>query len=385
MIDLSRHHNLLRILAALDRGKAFLQKREGLRSMRKGEQNLDAFYARVWRDAVAKLGGKIDEVSHGVFDIKIDDFHTRVIGNTCDLDTLTTHIVVRTKPAVRRLLDRYGLPQTKYIPFAVDDMAPAISFLEKLGGECVVKPASGTGGGIGITTGVRTRNHLARAAWAAARFGGDLTIEEQVEGDNYRLLFLDGKLIDAVLRLPPSVIGDGKSNILQLVKIENERRAALGMEVSHTQLTIDLDMKRTLERQQLSFSSVPNAGLVVTVKTAINENSANDNVTVMDKIARATIEDAALAAKICGVRLAGVDLILKDASVPLRQGGGIILEVNSPPGYYWHYRKRDGRLPLGEIVLNQLLADHRSGHGPKISVSMNTGSKSTPSFSEVHA
>ena len=351
--------------------------------MRKGEQNLEAFYARVWRDAAAAIGAKIDEVSHGVFDLHLDDFHTRVIGNTCDLDTLTTHIVVRTKPAVRKLLDRYGLPQTKYIPFAVEDMQPAIEFMEKLGRECVVKPASGTGGGIGITTGVRTRNQLARASWAAARFGGDLTIEEQVEGDNYRLLFLDGKLIDAVLRLPPSITGEGKSRILDLVKAENERRASQGMEISHTQLTIDMDMTRTLERQGLSFSSVLPAGKTIAVKTAINENSANDNVTVMDKLAKATIEDAALAAKICGVRLAGVDLILKDASVPLREGGGIILEVNSPPGYYWHYRKRDGCLPLGEIVLKQLIADHRNGRGPSVSVSLNVQTGATPSFSEV--
>src|SRR5215470_10870206 len=105
MIDLSRHHNLLRILAALDRAKAFLQKREGLKSTRKGEQNLEAFYAHVWRDAAQQVGAKIDEISHGVFDIRLDDFHTRVIGNTSDLDTLTTHLVVRTKPAVRRLLD----------------------------------------------------------------------------------------------------------------------------------------------------------------------------------------------------------------------------------------------------------------------------------------
>jgi D-alanine-D-alanine ligase-like ATP-grasp enzyme len=361
MIDISRHPNALRALALLDRGKAFIRRQE--RGGRKSERNLDAFYAHVWRDAAAALGGKIDELSHGVFDITIGDFHTRVIGNTCDLDTLTTHLVVRTKPATRKLLDRHGLPQTKYIPYSVDDMTPAIEFMEKLGGECVVKPAAGTGGGIGITTGVRTRWQLARASWAAARFGGDLTIEEQVEGENYRLLFLDGELIDAVQRCAPSVTGDGNSTILALVKAENDRRTERGMEISHTQLTIDMDMTRSLEKQNLSFSSVPAAGKVIKIKTAINENSANDNVTVMGQLSRATVKDAALAATVCGVRLAGVDLILKDLSLPLREGGGIILEVNSPPGYFWHYKKRDGSFPLGVVVLKQLMTDQRNGRG----------------------
>ena len=42
-------------------------------------------------------------------------------------------------------------------------------------------------------------------------------------------------------------------------------------------LTLDLDMKRTLAKQGLSFSSVPLAGKAVSVKTAINENCGPDN------------------------------------------------------------------------------------------------------------
>ena len=71
------------------------------------------------------------------------------------------------------------------------------------GADCVVKPATGTGGGAGVATGIRTRWQLARAAAAAAVYSDELLIERQVEGDNYRLLYLDGELLDAYVREAP--------------------------------------------------------------------------------------------------------------------------------------------------------------------------------------
>ena len=37
-----------------------------------------------------------------------------------------------------------------------------------------------------------------------------------------------------------------------------------------------------------------------------------------------------------------------------RESGGVILEVNSPPGYFWHYHKRDGSCPVALHVLRAL-------------------------------
>jgi hypothetical protein len=58
---------------------------------------------------------------------------------------------------------------------------------------------------------------------------------------------------------------------------------------------------------------------------------------------------------VSGLRLAGVDVLTADPGVPLRQSGGVVLEVNSPPGYFWHYHKRDGACPVALHVLRALL------------------------------
>jgi D-alanine-D-alanine ligase-like ATP-grasp enzyme len=354
MFDLTRHPRLLKLLSLFDRGWAFLLRRNVRR--REVESHLSAFYARMWKEAADSLGASLEDLGLGVFEIRLGDASTRVVQNSSSMDDLATFCVTRSKPVIYRLLNRHGLRTPRFAEFEIDNMRSAVALMESTRGDCVVKPGSGSGGGRGITTGIRTRWQLARAAYAASLFSDDLLIEEQIEGDNYRLLYLDGKLIDAVKRQPPSVIADGRSSLRRLVQAVNEERLARGPQVAHGLLTLDLDMKRTLAKQGYSFASVPPAGTVVTLKTAINENAGADNISAMDRLSEALIEEGARAAALARVRLAGVDIITRDPRVSLQESGGVILEVNTPPGYYWHYHKRDGIFPVAVHVLNHLLA-----------------------------
>jgi cyanophycin synthetase len=211
-----------------------------------------------------------------------------------------------------------------------------------------------------VTTGVRTRSHLARAAAAAAVFCDELVIERQFEGRNYRLLYLEGDLVDAFERRPPNVTGDGRSTIIALVRQANEERGRSGVGVSQALLTIDLDMKRTLARQDLSLRSVPAAGAEVRLKTVINENRGADNVTAMGSLHPTIVADGARAVRALGARFAGIDLITTDPTVPLAEGGGVIIEVNGTPNLYYHYHKRDGSFPIASLLLERLLAPQKA-------------------------
>jgi hypothetical protein len=61
-----------------------------------------------------------------------------------------------------------------------------------------------------------------------------------------RLLYLDGQLLDAVKRSPPTVLGDGKSRISQLVESLNQRRLNAGYKLAQITLEYYMDMKLTL-------------------------------------------------------------------------------------------------------------------------------------------
>jgi cyanophycin synthetase len=320
--------------------------------------HLSAFYDRVWREAAAHLGATYTPLGSGFADILLGGIQTRVQGNTCPVDDPVTLALASNRALTHQLLAGDGLPVPRYAEFTLATIERAIAFMESGPRECVVKPAKGTGGGRGVTTGIRRRSHLALAAAAAAVYGDDLLIEEQLPGDNYRLLFLDGALLDCFVRKPPTVVADGRSTVAQLVRRSNAERLRHGSGLSQVLLSIDLDMRRTLAKQRLSLRSIPPEGTVVTLKTVVNENCGLDNTTATGLLCDAVIEAGARAADALQVRLAGIDIVTPDPSISLDESGGAILEVNTTPGFYYHYHKRDGAFPVAVSVLQKLLADH---------------------------
>jgi cyanophycin synthetase len=351
-LDPTQSPAVLRLLILWDRLKAKLAGKQ--RGRAQAGQQLSAFYERAWREAAAEVGATVTDLGSDVLEIRLGDRWTRVWQNCSAIDDLAAYRVVRTKAVMYRLLAAHGIPVPRHVEFALANMKPAVAFLERSDRPCVVKPACGTGGGLAVTTGLRTRCQLARAAWAASVWGDHPIIEEQVQGINYRVLFLDGELLDVVRRDPPSVVGDGSSTVRELVQRLNQERLGLQGAVSHVQIGIDLDMQTTLRRQGLSLKSVPMSGTRIQVKTVINENSSRENVTAIHELCPTLLEEAALAAKVSGLRLAGVDVLTPDPSRSLRDSGGVILEVNTPPGYFWHYHKRDGSFPVALHVVRAL-------------------------------
>ena len=338
-------------------GKAFLRYRNPRR--READGHRVAFYDRAWRDAAEALGGTWAPIGAGISEISIGDFRTRVIENTCAIDDPVTLAVLADKPLTYRVVRGESVPVPPHVAFTPRTIREAAEFLRRTAGGCVVKPAAGTGGGRGITTGVRTPTHLARAAAAAAVYGDRLLVEEQVPGDNYRLLYLDGELVDAFVRRPPTVEGDGRSSVAQLVRAANAERLRRGAGVSQVLLTTDLDMRRTLARQGLTLRSVPAAGTRATLKTVVNENAGDDNSGAAAVLCESIVDDCARVVRALRVRLAGVDVITRNPRVSLAQAGGVVLEVNAPPNFYYHYHKRDGACPVALHVIRRLVEDHR--------------------------
>jgi cyanophycin synthetase len=309
------------------------------------------------------LGATWKVLGSGVTEIVLDEARTWVSDNTCAIDDPVTLGVLADKPLTYQLLEEEGLPTPRHTTFTLKRLSTAITFLEQAGGDCVIKPARGTGGGRGITAGVRTRRHLARAAAAAAAYCNDILIEEQIEGDNYRLLYLDGELIDAFVRRSPSVVGDGQSTIARLIRDANEDRLRHGTARSQVLLTVDMDVRRTLDRQGYALRSVPPKGAVVNLKTVVNENCGADNSSCAHLLSASIIEDGARAVRKVQARLAGVDVIVSDPAATLQAGGGVILEVNAPPNFYYHYHKKDGAFPVAVHVLRRLLVERNGMSG----------------------
>ena len=312
------------------------------------------FYHDVWDEAVAAANGTQVELGGGLVAIDCGGMHLRVSNNLTSLDDAVTLRLAGDKPLVYRLLQDRAIPVPTYTVCSSNDLAGARRFVSSVAGPCVVKPARRTGAGTGVTTGVKTLGQLVGALARAGAHCRDVVIEEEIAGENLRLLYLDGELLDSVRRMPPVVRGDGASSIRQLVESENEHRLRDGADASQTLVGLDSELRGTLRRQGYGLQSVPAAGAVVKLKSVVNDNRGDDNLSV-DQLSAEVVEVGALAAEAVGARLAGVDVITPDPSRPLAECGGVVIEVNTTPGYYYHYHKRDGRVPVATMILERLV------------------------------
>ena len=219
-----------------------------------------------------------------------------------------------------------------------------------------MKPADGTAGGAGVVTGIRRRSQLALAAAdAAAGFGPELLIEEQVAGANYRLLYMDGELLDAVVRRPPTVVGDGRTTIRGLVAAANAARLTTGAPASSSCSLSTWTCETRWPNRGCRCAACRRPAGPSCSRTVVNQNFGAENATATDRLCEAVVEAGARATRAAGARLAGVDLITPDPTVPLERAAGVILEVNVAPGFHYHYHKQDGDYPVAVRVLERLL------------------------------
>jgi cyanophycin synthetase len=317
---------------------ALHRRREQVREDQIGTRALESHYREVWADAADELGAELAELEAGFLEIRRGGISTRVWRQLSALDEAVSLRLALDKTIVHRLLTARGIQVPRYLEFECTDLQPALAFMAETDGAFVVKPAAGGRGGAAVTGCVRSEIDLARAALSAARLDRRLLIERQVPGDMYRLLFLDGELVDVVLRMTPHVTGDGSSSVRELIVRENERR--LEVALPQALLTIDLDCIFTLAAGERSLSTVPAAGERVQVKSASSENREDENHTIR-AYAPEVIEESAEAVRAVGLRLAGVDVVTPDIMRPLADAGGTIIEVNGTPGFQYHYTVAD--------------------------------------------
>lgn len=347
---------------------------------RQGERRHHAdYYRRLWTEAAEHVGVAARPVGDGYLEIALGPTRLRVRGTHCSIDDHAALQRAGDKVLVHRLLSGAGLPAPEHVEFTLADAGPAARFLAAAPGACVVKPGQDSAAGAGVTTGVRTRGDLVQAAAAAASAGAQvartsgrggrlrrrantyaqlgrvpLIIERQVPGANYRLLFLDGELVDAIRRGIPSVIGDGCASVRELIGRHNEQRLLEGGVRGQLLVSLDLDVVRTLAAQGCTLDSVPDAGVEVPVKTTINQTAADTNRPARDELCASIVEQAAEAARIVGVRWAGVDVLTPDPNVPLAASGGRILEVNTTPGLAMHHHGRPGQVEPAKVLFERL-------------------------------
>jgi cyanophycin synthetase len=311
------------------------------------------FYSTMWRTAAKDIGAHL--VSSGGDQMEIWHSGQRLVVNCnkTSIDDMEVAARAADKIAVHTLLMQGNIPVPRQISLGIDEIDRAVELLKSSTRPLVVKPGADTGGGAGVSTSIQTRYQLLKAiAWARA-YARRVLIEDQIPGDCYRVLVMDGEVLDTVLRRPPTVIGDGISTVRQLIRCENNLRRRSGAAQGQVLIRIDLDLQNTIMVQGLTLESRPRDGEVVILKRVVNDNGTLENVSANGVLCPAILESARRAAELVGARLSGVDIMCSNTALPLECSGGAIIEVNANPGLYYHYRSTAVTFPVTEQVLRR--------------------------------
>lgn len=319
------------------------------------------FYTDLWQKAAHNVGAEFSTWKFGYFRIRRDGLTTIVHQSRVMLDDQITLNIMGNKILTYELMREKGAKVPEHCAYTLNSLDEAKAFMAQRNGPVVVKPASGTGGGRGVSTGITSVEALKNASRLAARSSEHLLVEEQITGDSYRLLYLDGDFIDAIRRDPPTVTGDGKRTIRQLIRDENDQRLKGEPFTAMNPLRLDRDCRNALAAQSLSPTTKPDQGQVIVAKQAINANAARENHTVKDEVQPDLIKAGADLVKALGVHFAGLDWMCSDISLPLSASDGRFNEVNTTPGIHHHYlvATPDKAVPVAELLLKHMFATHQ--------------------------
>ena len=244
------------------------------------------------------------------------------------------------KEETNKILAARGLPVPRQELVRSADRAVVAA--KRLGYPVVTKPYNGNHGrGISIHL---TNEAEVRAGFdAAVEHSSSVIVETYLTGDDHRLLVVNGELIAATRRTPGHVIGDGKSNVRQLVEIINQDpRRGVGHEKVMTRIELDAQADMMLARIHCTADSVPEQGQVVMLRSTANLSTGGTATDVTDIIHPDNRDMAVRAITAIGLDVGGVDFLSPDIAESYRDVGGGICEVNAAPGFRMHVAPSEG-------------------------------------------
>jgi cyanophycin synthetase len=291
----------------------------------------------------------------------------------------TSHIAVELasdKEETNKILATLGLPVPKQE--LVQSESQAVRAAKRMGFPVVTKPYNGNHGR-GISIRLTTEQEVAHGFAVAREHARSVIVETFLEGDDHRLLVVNGNLVAATRRTPGHVIGDGEHTVEQLVDAVNrDPRRGVGHEKVLTRLELDAQAQKMLEAANLSVQSVPDSGQVVLLRSTANLSTGGTATDVTDVIHPDNREMAERAVRAIGLDVGGVDFLCKDITESYRTVGGGICEVNAAPGFRMHVAPSEGTpRDVAAPVVDMLFPAGSSARVPIAAVTGTNGKTTT--------
>lgn len=222
---------------------------------------------------------------------------------------------------------------------------------EKIGYPLVLKPRYGNKGE-GVILNIKDDKELINEFNNIKSKYDGIILEKHIEGNDYRVCVVDNEVVAVALRIPPFVIGDGRSSLKELIRELNEdSRRGYDHEKPLTKVKIDNELIGFLEDKGLSLNTILEVGEKVDLREKANLSTGGMGIDCTDEIAEENKKICIRAAKAIGLDICGIDIKTSDISKPIDKNGGI-MEINAAPGIRMHMYPYKGKSrDVGEAIL----------------------------------
>ena len=292
---------------------------------------------------------------------------------------LTSHAgveVAGNKNRTKAMLNDGGVPVPRGT--TVYSEAGLRDAIDELGFPIVTKPLDGNHGK-GATIRIMNWKDAAEGLVAAQAYSRAVIVEQFIEGFDFRLLVVNGKLIAAAKRTPAAVTGDGESTIQQLIdEVNKDPRRGIGHEKVLTSIKADKHTLDILNARDESLETVLPSGEIRYLKSTANISTGGTATDVTDQMHPYNVLLAERVAGIVGLDICGIDLMATDIAVPLNESRGAVIEVNAAPGFRMHIAPTEG-LPrnVAAPVVDMLFPPGSTARIPIIAVTGTNGKTTT--------
>lgn len=265
-----------------------------------------------------------------------------IISSSTSKDAEIAKKIQMNKYLTNILMSRLGFPAVKW------EIVESKEHLQKIFKEykkpVVMKPTSLTGGK-GVNTGIKTIKE-ALSAFAKIKHTlkydtkatqkNQIIIQEQIAGEDYRLLVINNKLEATTKRIPAFIEGDGKSTIKEIIEETNKDPRRDIYNPTHTlkPILIDKPLLDFLKEQHLNLEYIPKNKEAVVLRKVASMSQGGITQDFTDQVHPNIKYLAESLAETLRAYVLGIDVICKDISKPLTPKNGGIIEVNTMPEAY---------------------------------------------------
>lgn len=313
--------------------------------------------------------GSLVQLGHGKNQIR---FRATITDRTSNIAV----DIAGNKEETKRILNEQAIPVAQGMTISSAEGLQKV--VGELGFPLVFKPLNGNHGR-GATINVTNMTDAEAAFEHARKISPKVIAERFIQGHDFRILVIDYKMVAAAMRKPAHVIGDGLNTIQNLIDKENcDPRRGYGHENVLTEINVDHDTESLLHKRGFTLESIPADGEMVYLKSTANLSTGGTSIDVTDLVHPLNVFVCERIAKVVGLDICGIDIMAANLSEPLKQTGGVVLEVNAAPGFRMHLSPSEGTpRNVAAPVLDMLYPTGKSARIPIIAVTGTNGKTTT--------